>query len=106
MQFRHDEPDRITAELVEAIASSVPRLPGAKCREYVDLFDRTGQRGDGMYAARREALAVCGSCVALARCRAWIDSLPESERPRGIVAGQLVRCTDVTVAPRGRRRVG
>jgi hypothetical protein len=55
----HQPLDRVTAELLDAIARTVPRLPGAACREHRELFDRTAIRGRGMTAARREALEIC-----------------------------------------------
>ena len=82
--------DRATIELLDAIARTVPRLPGAACRDHRELFYRTAVRGRGMTAARREAIEICTSCPALARCRRWLESTPERERPFGVVAGQVI----------------
>ena len=53
-----------------------------------------------MREARRQALEVCHSCPALQACRDRSDSMPALARPHGVLAGQVVRCTDTTVAPR------
>lgn len=95
--------DRATAELLDAIARSVLKLPGAACRDHRELFDRTAARGRDITAARTQALQICAGCPALAACQRWISSLDEHERPRGIVAGQLVRYTDAVFVARIRR---
>ena len=95
--------EHVAAGLVEAIVAHVPALPGAACRAHVELYDAASTFGPGMREARRQALEVCHSCPALQACRDWSDSMPALARPHGVLAGQVVRCTDTTVAPRRHR---
>lgn len=72
----------------------IPLLPGARCRGRWELFDATitGHRGgDGsdLEYARNAALQLCTGCPALDPCRDWLASLPASQRPLGVTAGQL-----------------
>jgi hypothetical protein len=55
---------------------AAPSLPGAKCRNRVELFDR--------------AAGGCAQCPSLQLCPEWYDSLKPHQRPRGVVAGQVV----------------
>ena len=41
-------------------------------------------------ARRRLAVGVCRACPALTACTQWVDALPPSARPHGIVAGWLM----------------
>jgi hypothetical protein len=95
--------DRVTAELIDAITRTVPRLPGARCRNHRDLFDRTAIRGAGMNKARREALEICAGCPALLQCRRWINGLEPDAKPRGVIAGIVVPYTDRVFVRRTRR---
>lgn len=61
------------------ILAAVPDLPGAACAGHAPAFDE-----DGDEAA---ALALCGRCSALRRCRSWFDGLEPRQRPTGVVAG-------------------
>ncbi|MET0996339.1 MAG: hypothetical protein ABWY20_20695 [Mycobacterium sp.] len=76
-------------ELLTALADAVPALPGARCVSERDLFDRAALKGHG--TDRRLAVGVCRACSALTACTQWVDALPPSARPHGIVAGWLVR---------------
>lgn len=83
-------------ELLAALAHGIPELPGARCRNHRALFDATctpaGDEDTQLVAlrqARKAAQAVCAACPALAQCRAWVESLPLSDRPGGVVAGEL-----------------
>ena len=40
--------------------------------------------------AREQALRCCQSCPVLTQCSDWFDSLPAWDRPRGVVAGQVI----------------
>lgn len=81
------------ADLLLALAG-LPTLPGARCRNRWELFDRTinaergAPPGDVEYA-RQHARDLCAVCPALNGCRAWLDSLPPNQRPLGVVAGRL-----------------
>jgi hypothetical protein len=86
----HSPPDRYTTALLEALAGSTPRLPGAACRGRYELFDTAaGQFGYRMFQARAEALAVCAGCPVLRECRQWLDSQPPG-RVRGVCAGTVI----------------
>jgi len=83
--------------LVLALAGC-PSLPGARCRNRSALFDGAGQGEHPDLLADRHAQAagLCAHCPALHGCRAWIDGLPRTRRPEGVVAGRIP-------AKRGRR---
>ncbi|WP_179964995.1 helix-turn-helix domain-containing protein [Mycolicibacterium sarraceniae] len=74
-------------EFLAGLAAACPPLPGARCRDQVDLFDRTAAKDQ---AASTAALALCRACPAREACRAWFDNLPPDQRPIGVVAGQIV----------------
>ena len=90
------------------LARSVPRLPGARCREPAarEVFDQARERGGGCRGARLEAVKICEACPALERCRRWVDGLEPAERPRGVVAGVVVSYRDVVLAARIARHGG
>ena len=82
-----------------ALAAEIPALPGAACKARIDLYERTvGEHQmtsrltkTEVDDARREALRLCNNrCPALERCRAWLDALPPSRRPAGVVAGVVI----------------
>ncbi len=88
--------------LLAELAQGIPELPGARCKGREELFDQTitrpggGNHDDTVTYARRAATRLCASCPALTQCAAWVDGLPRSQRPTGVVGGKL---TD----PQGRR---
>ncbi|UUO01695.1 WhiB family transcriptional regulator [Mycolicibacterium novocastrense] len=65
--------------------ASVPHLPGAACRGKWEIFDAE----DPADPRAEQALGLCARCPALAACTAWIDGLPPTLRPAGVVAGRL-----------------
>lgn len=67
-------------DLLAALVN-VPRLDGAACTDDPPLFD------DERRASA--AVAVCNGCPALEACRAWVNNLPPSKRPHGVVAGKV-----------------
>ena len=83
------------------LLADLPDLPGARCVNHVELFDRSIARhrdAAGNLApeaeldgARSAALRICESGPALARCEAWLASVRPYRRPRGVVAGQVVK---------------
>lgn len=83
--------------LLIAILQGTPLLQGARCRIRPEVFDATHPIGQGASStrhhldARAAAVAECERCPALPACRSWLESLPASQRPSGIVAGQLTR---------------
>lgn len=76
-----------------ASLAGVPALPGARCRGRHHLFDagRPGEDPDVANARHGQALQLCGQCPAQARCADWLDALAPSQRPEGVVAGQVIR---------------
>jgi hypothetical protein len=81
-------------DLLVAILRGTPRLQGALCRAYPDLFDAThpierGQSLKGSADARAAAIRICQTCPALDPCGAWLDNLRPAHRPSGVVAGQI-----------------
>lgn len=68
-----------------------PRLDGAKCVKHPELFDPHDADDRGAAEAEAAAVRLCWSCPAVIRCREWVDALPPSRRPPGVVAGRMVR---------------
>lgn len=70
-----------------------PSLPGAKCRGRHHLFDapEPGVDTENTRNSEQRALRLCAECPSLVRCRAWLESLPKSKRPPGVVAGVVHR---------------
>lgn len=72
-------------------------LLGARCIGATDLFEATiathgmSTTTDELKQARTDALNLCAACPALDPCRAWLDQQRPTQRPRGVVAGRLVR---------------
>jgi hypothetical protein len=83
----------MTTQLDDILAAvgAAPALPGAKCRGRHHLFDPAGLSEDPNTVAARHALALslCEHCPALARCEAWLESLPPRRRPHGVIAGTV-----------------
>ena len=71
---------------------AAPSLPGALCRDEWELFDRASGGSDrlALAHAREDALQICASCPVLTACSDWFTSLPASQRPHGVVAGQII----------------
>lgn len=88
------------ASLFDAIGLA-PSLPGAKCRGRHHLFDppEADTNAEDAEYAEKAALKICSWCPALARCADWVESLPKSKRPPGVIAGTVNR-----TAARGRPR--
>lgn len=73
---------------------AVPNLAGAQCRGRTELFDATIETSrertlEEVEYARAAAKRLCGTCPALNPCRQWLDSLPRTKKPPGVVAGRL-----------------
>ncbi|OBI46980.1 WhiB family transcriptional regulator [Mycobacterium colombiense] len=65
----------------------VPQLDGAACKGQPAIFDLDR---DSEPTAIEAAQAVCNSCPALIRCRAWLRETSKHRRPSGVVAGRLL----------------
>lgn len=70
-------------ELLGEILRSSVKLTGAACRDRGDLF--LSEDADDQAAA----VEICRTCPVLTECRRWVESLPRSQRPGGVVAGQV-----------------
>ena len=81
----------------------IPDLAGARCRNRHELFDQAIEGSSAIFA-RRAARQVCASCPALEACGAWVEALPQYQRPRGIVAGRLIDVTGRFPAEVARKR--
>ena len=66
-----------------------PLLEGAACVGHAELFDPMTDNGADRVCAEIEALRICDRCPALAACRRWLKSLPDSQKPTGVVAGRV-----------------
>lgn len=80
-----------------ALLAGIPALPDARCKGKASLFEATiaehtkpTSRAE-LEVARVAALRTCADCPALARCGQWFGALPITHRPRGVIAGVLVR---------------
>ncbi len=75
-----------------AAISAAPAFPGARCRGRPHLFDpgEAQEPVDIVVQRQAQALELCARCPSLGRCRDWLDSLPRSKKPRGVVAGLVV----------------
>ncbi|MEZ0363382.1 WhiB family transcriptional regulator [Mycobacterium sp. pUA109] len=71
-------------KLLAKILADTPKLDGAACVDNADVFDAD----DGDWEL---AVAICRSCPALTDCGDWADGLRASDRPAGVVAGQVNR---------------
>lgn len=74
-----------------ALIGTVPALPGARCRHRSHLFDPPEGRetAETVAARQAQALALCGGCPSLRRCREWFATLTPSRRPTGVIAGRI-----------------
>lgn len=84
-----DQLDRLIA------ATPMPRelRVGAPCRGAWSMFDPAceGEHRTAVAERHAEAIEFCGRCPLLSTCREWLDSLPASQRPIGVVAGRVVQ---------------
>jgi hypothetical protein len=98
----------IAANLFDAIGVA-PSLPGARCRGRHATFDgaEPGEEPAVVAQRHRQALALCSACLSLDRCQAWLNGLPKSKRPAGVVAGQVWwNCKPKSERQPGRPRKG
>lgn len=77
-------------KLLSALAG-VPVLRSARCRGHHATFDPPGdgEAADTAAARHAQALTICSACPALEPCRAWVEGLPNKQKPSGVVAGQI-----------------
>jgi WhiB family redox-sensing transcriptional regulator len=76
-----------------AAIGAAPALPGARCKNRAHLFDPAapGENPDTVSARHNHAVGLCEHCPSLTRCEAWVSGLKPSQRPLGVVAGQINR---------------
>jgi hypothetical protein len=71
---------------VDAGIDFMPTWEGlGSCAGKAKLMEPDGRDLRGV----QRAVAVCRSCPVLAKCRAWLDSLPYGADPGGVVAGTV-----------------
>lgn len=75
----------VTALLAD-LAQGIPSLPEAACRG-TNVMDVANGRER---AAITRAKAVCAACPVQPACAAWLEGLPKTQRPSGVVAGRYV----------------
>ena len=77
--------------LLAELSHGTPELRGARCRGRGHLFDpREGRESPETVQARHaQALGLCRSCEALTACKSWLDGLPRSRKPLGVIAGTI-----------------
>lgn len=80
----------VWADLAAAIGVA-PALRGARCRGRSHLFDCGEPHEPAELVAQRhaQALSLCRACPSLGPCSEWLDSLPRSNKPLGVIAGQV-----------------
>lgn len=85
------------------LLAGIPDLAGARCRGRAGLFERCvaehGRPQHETHHARTAALRLCAECPALDPCRAWFNGLRPTQRPTGVIAGQIVRSDGRIVDP-------
>ena len=80
----------VIGNLLLALAGATT-LPGARCLGRWSLFDPPEVGDNPAVTAQRHAQAIglCQRCPSLDACGEWVDSLPASKKPAGVVAGQV-----------------
>jgi Transcription factor WhiB len=78
------------------------RFPGLVVDTGVIFFDPAGADEDELDVEERHnvALGLCSHCPSADRCREWVDALPISKKPTGVVAGKVIRERRNRDAPR------
>jgi len=77
--------------LLEKVLTGAPALPGARCRGRTHIFDGAApdENPDTTAARHAQAVSLCRHCPSLTRCESWFLDLKPSNRPTGVVAGQV-----------------
>jgi hypothetical protein len=68
-----------------AAIGAAPSLPGARCKGST-LWDEIEDPEIVEYTTNK-----CLACPELAKCHAWLYSLPRRKRPEGVCAGVVIR---------------
>ncbi|MGV0874245.1 hypothetical protein [Mycolicibacterium sp. XJ879] len=97
-----------TWDSARALLEGIPALDGARCKNRSELYERTNgeHRMTGrlttteLESARCAALRICSECPALRQCRAYLQGLPMSQRPRGVIAGLVITSTGLPAKTR------
>jgi hypothetical protein len=71
--------------LLGAVLKNTPRLTDGLCIGGPEDFERMDAEGV------ERALHVCARCPERVPCRRWVDALPRTHRPVGVVGGRVVR---------------
>ena len=77
-------------DLADAVAN-IPPLPDARCRGMWAAFDpaRDGESDEQSEQRHQLAIRICHRCPELGPCTQWIDTLPRTKHPGGVVAAKL-----------------
>lgn len=78
--------------LLSEILRGVRPLPGALCPDHPHVFHASADNPDPETRdyAITTAVRLCRACPALQQCAAWLDRTPATQRPPGVIAGQLI----------------
>ena len=85
----HKEPGWVS--LLAELLRGTPKLDGACVGRWPGLWDpptKDEDPPDSEYRHSR-ALTICRNCSCLDACASWVEGLPRSQRPAGVVAGRL-----------------
>jgi len=68
-----------------------PSMSDAACIGRWHDFDpeAAGEHPTAVAQRHTAALRLCDQCRARARCEAWFESLPKTQRPHGVIAGRI-----------------
>lgn len=81
----------MTTGSLQRLLNDVPTLDGAACKGRPEVFDAQPPKAPDRDYLHLRARRIClRQCPALAQCRAWLDSLPSTRRPEGVVAGEFI----------------
>lgn len=82
------------------VLGALPDLAGALCVGRSGLFDSPEPGADRELAEyqKARALSLCARCPVLDACTEWLNSLPKSKRPSGIVAGRTRNAPERNIA--------
>jgi WhiB family transcriptional regulator, redox-sensing transcriptional regulator len=69
----------------------IPNLTGAACAGRWELFDLQPFPRADRAMREAQALTLCAHCPALLECKRWLDSMPPSVQPYGVIAGRVHR---------------
>lgn len=86
----HSQPGWV--ELLAQILRDSPRLRDGACVGREDLFDpaREDEAAEDVEYRHSRARRICRTCPVLVECREWVEQLKPSQRPVGVVHGEVL----------------